>query len=521
MAKVSESELKWAKVSKVSKVTGIIQRFRAAGRAFASAGVGYEITQASRTRRAFGIISGLMASADRHQSKQTLGYLREFCRMHDRQSALFSGMLDRAADNIFGSDFDFVPGTGDKVFDKTIKEYITRRMEADLADATGERDFPDVAKTALRAIWNDGDCLLVKRPDGSLLPFEADQIESPSGGQMKDTRIVLGVELNDLNRHAAYYVKPRRSRGDTGMVGLDEQAVRIRKADTFFPAYRKRFNQTRGIPFVAAALATFDRTNNYLDYEQLAAEGNSMLGFQIQKEPTSVEMGGVADNTDTTTSGTFDKLQKMEPMQIFELAVGEKVEMIGANRPGSNFDAYMVLCCRIVGVALGMPLELVMLDFSRTNYSSARASLGEARRGFRAWQRFAQKRICLPWYGWQIARGIAAGEIWARPEAFKVRCQWPAWEYIDPYKEAMGNQVALKSRTKSISQCIREVGGEPDEVFEEIAADRKKLTALGVPIAEDNPVKPGGGEQENVGQEDQDDEDEKERRKQEKQNAVA
>ena len=447
--------------------------------------------------------------------------------MHDRQSSLFSGVIDRAIDNIFGADFDFVPTTGDKALDKTVKDYVIWRMEADKADATGQRDFPDIAKSTLRAIWNDGDCLLVKRPDGSLLSFEAEQIETPGGkGMEAGGRIVLGVEMDDLNRQTAYWVKPRRSRGDTGMVRLDEQAVRIPKADTFFPAYRKRFNQTRGVPFLAAALGNFDRLNNYLDYEQAAAEFNAMLGFQITKQPQMLDMAGVINNEDTNTNATFTKLQKMEPLSVFDLNPGEEVKMIGAQRPGANFETYIVICCRIVGVAVGYPLELIMLDFSKTNYSSARASLGEARRSFRGWQRFSQKTICMPWYAWQIARGIAVGEVPARPEAFKAKCQWPAWEYIDPYKEAMGNQVALKSRTRSISQCIRDIGGEPDEVFAEIATDREKLTALGIPIVEDSGTKNAGagGQDEGQGDEEgetQDERDEKERRKQEKQNATA
>jgi len=498
-----------------------MERFKAAGRAFASAGVGYEITQPSRTRRAFGIISGLMASADRHQSKPTLGALREICRMHDRQSSLFSGILDRALDNIFGADFDFVPTTGDKDLDKKVKKYIARRMEADLADATGERDFPSIAKADMRAVWTAGDNLLVKRPDGSLLAFEADQIESPSGGEIGTKRVVLGVELDDLNRHLAYYVKPRRSRGDTGIVRLDEKAIRIPKEQVFFSAYRKRFHQTRGVPFLAAALGNFDRMEDYLDYEQLAAIANSMQGFQITKNPTSVDMAGVVANDDATTSGTFDKLQKMEPLQIFEMALGEEVKMIGAMRPGSNFVPYMMICARIVGVGVGYPLELMMLDFSQTNYSSARASLGEAQKSFKGWQNSSRKQTCTPWYRWQISRGIATGELPAKPEVFNMRIQWPGCPYINPVDEAKGNEIQVNGRTKSLSECIRERGGEPEEVFAEIASDFQKLRELGVPINEGTAGKPGqDGGQDADERETQDEKDDKERRKQEKQNAV-
>ena len=463
----------------MAKGPGILKRLSAARKAFAS-GVGYEITVSSRTRRALSIISGLAAGADRHQDSHTLGRLREICRMHDRQSALFSGLLDRAVSNIFGASFDFIPATGDRDMNEVAKRYITRRMEARFADAAGERDLPEIAAASLRAVWNDGDILHAMRKDGSLATFEADQVVTPSGYSSEaGRRIVMGVELDDNNRHLGYRVKVRKTSNDTGMVRRDGGSERIPKRFALFSAYRKRFGQTRGVPFLAAALGIFDRTSNYLDYEQLAAEGNAMLGFKIKKEPSGVDLDGVEDN-EYASSDTFEKIQKMEPFEVFDLAPGEDVDMIGSQRPGSNFEPYIITCCRIIGVAVGFPLELMLLDFSRTNYSSARASLGEGRRMFRMWQRFSGRTLCEPWYRWQIARGIATGELPADGRLFGVRCQWPAWEYIDPYKEAMGNKVALENRTKSISECIRERGGEPSEVFAEIAEDKKTLETLGV-----------------------------------------
>ncbi len=447
----------------------------------AAAGIGYEITQPSRYRKGFGLMAGLMAAADRHQNKYTLGRLRELCRAHDRQSTLFSGILDRAIDNIWGSNFDFIPNAGDKDLNLRAKDFIGVRMERQNCDATGVRDFTDTGKTCLRAVWNDGDVLQVKRKDGRLLMFEADQIETPENRSVPDgRRVVLGVQLDSLNRHRGYYVKDRPVSGDYGMVRAGQASRWIPAGHAWMPAYRKRFNQTRGVPVLAAILSFFDRTNNYLDYESLAAEINAMLGWKITKAAADGEPTGSEDNDDTAS--TYEKLQKMEPGQIFELLTGEDVAMIGSTRPGDNFEPYMVTCCRIIGVGVGLPLELLLLDFSRTNYSSARASLSEARRTFRAWQRFCQVNMALPWYRWQIARGIASGELPADGRLFKARCQWPAWEYIDPVKEAQGNAIAIGTAVKSRSQCIRETGGDPDEVFAEIAAENKKMKELDITL---------------------------------------
>ncbi len=60
--------------------------------------IGYEVTQSSRTRRGYAVVASMLSAADKHIS--SLGKLRELCRMHDRQSGLFSGMINRGLDNI-------------------------------------------------------------------------------------------------------------------------------------------------------------------------------------------------------------------------------------------------------------------------------------------------------------------------------------------------------------------------------------------------------------------------------------
>ena len=89
----------------------------------------------------------------------------------------------------------------------------------------------------------------------------------------------------------------------------------------------------------------------------------------------------------------------------------------------------------------------------------------------------------MPWYRWQIERGIASGELPARAELFGARCQWPAWEYIDPAKSAKGNDLDLKNLIKTPQACIRETGREPDEVLDEWEEWNKQVKERGLKSA--------------------------------------
>ena len=302
------------------------------------------------------------------------------------------------------------------------------------------------------------------------MTFEAHEIESSHNR----ADIVMGVEKNSHGAHVAYWVRQVKAAGAGGGQVADKHR-RIPAGQAFRPAFLKRFSQTRGVPFAAAILSFASRFTNYIDFEAVAAELNSMLGYQINRDPTDADITD-GEPPGTTTSeatdgqeSTFDKLQRMEPAMVFDLAPGEKVNMIGAERPGANFDSYIITCCRIIGVGVGLPLELFLKDFSKTNYSSARASLAEARRSFRRWQRLAEDDLCLPWYRWQIARGIASGALPADGRCYQVECNWPVWEYLDPEKDARANVMQMGTMTKSPIEVIRERGRNPRKVVKEIA----------------------------------------------------
>ncbi len=481
-----------------------------------AAGIGHDIGKSSKYRRQMGTSAGIGSSADRHQQLHMLGQIREYCRLYDRQTSLWAGMMNRATDNIVGPNFDFIPNTGDAELNKRVKEYIKIQMAAENADAAGVMDFKTILSTALRAIWNDGDVAMVKRTTGRLSMFEADQVISPRAGK-GNRRIVQGIQLNEQNRPVNYWLQMRKTTGDTGMVknfGNNPKAVAARHV--IFPAFRKRFGQTRGIPVGAAILELFEKLQNYLEYEQIAAEMGSMITWGVKKgNPDNLNFSstGKTDNPDATS--TFEQVQKMEPGMIFDLLSEDEVELYNANRPGNTFEPYIITVCRLIGVGIGLPLELILLDFSRTNYSSARASMGEARRMFQVWQQFCQTYICDPWYRWQIARGIALGVLPAVDGIFKMRGQWPKWEYIDPLRSAKANEIERKGHVASRSEQIREKGNEPVEVDDEIEEDKKRLEERGISTGEEKNGGGDGGEGDN-GEDDNPDAKDKEESEQQK-----
>ena len=55
------------------------------------------------------------------------------------------------------------------------------------------------------------------------------------------------------------------------------------------------------------------------------------------------------------------------------------------------------------------------------------------------------------------------------------------WAWIDPRSEAMANQIAIKSGLKAPSQIIKEMGGDPEEVWETVKTDMDMMKEKGIP----------------------------------------
>jgi capsid protein len=73
---------------------------------------------------------------------------------------------------------------------------------------------------------------------------------------------------------------------------------------------------------------------------------------------------------------------KLEGGSIIPIFPGDKVAPFTPSRPNSAYGAFVENLLRHIGTGLNIPYELLLKDFSKTNYSSARSALLEAWRYF-------------------------------------------------------------------------------------------------------------------------------------------
>ncbi len=455
-------------VSAVSPGRGL-KRMQA--RAMASSG--HDIVSGGRTRR---IHMGTDGSADKMLTSPGLKRLRETSRHHRTNSCVMEAMIGRSLDNILGADLEFDPTTKDKGWNAAAKDYIRLRQAG--ADVRGLMTYNDMRRAVLGSVFVDGDIVLAHTNSDSLQGFEADQLVTPRTKAKR--KVVSGVEVGAKGQARGYWVADRKY---GGYVDTLRKARFIRAADAMFPGNRDRLSQTRGKPVLASSMDFFDRVDGYMDSESLAAWINSCLAIWILENEQTAAARGTAragETEESNAAGGTDFLQKVDRGIVLTLGPGEEAGAFESKRPGDNFGTYLKTSFTLIGASIGLPLVLLLLDFSEVNYSAARAALAEAKKAFRRWQKFMTDYVDMPVYRRWIGQGIARNILTPREDAYAVRFRPPGWSYLDPVKEVVGDREAVKGTFKSPQEIVAARGRSYPEVLAEIAEAKKMADDLGI-----------------------------------------
>lgn len=180
------------------------------------------------------------------------------------------------------------------------------------------------------------------------------------------------------------------------------------------------------------------------------------------------------------------------------LGTGETVDFGDPKRPSGTFEPVVLAVLRSIGASLGLPLELVLKDFSRTNYSSVRAALLEARRFFRADQTWLAARLCQPCWEWVLEEAwlredLPAVDLFGESREDWMRVSWiaPGWGWVDPVKEVESSKQAIEANLSTLADECAAQGRDWEDVLTQKKREQDRRNELG--LAEPIPPPSGPG----------------------------
>jgi lambda family phage portal protein len=266
---------------------------------------------------------------------------------------------------------------------------------------------------------------------------------------------------------------------------------------------RERIDQHRGVPIYAPVmnrlkmLTTFDRA------ALQAAVINAIFSMSVT---SPYDPAGMKDAMDTTQEGEHlwywknrkeyrnERPLNLQDARILPLFPGEKAEVLKSERPNAVHDQFAHYALRHMAAQLGTTAEKLTKDWSKVNYSSARAAILDARRTTRRRMGDFCTGTAIPIASAVLEEMMDKGELplpkrgevpefpEARAAYARMRFIGPGQGWIDPTKEA---QAALMRMDAGISTGEAETadqGGDFEENLDQRAREIKMMKDRGIPL---------------------------------------
>lgn len=406
-------------------------------------------------------------------------------------NVLASSLLGSSTDLVIGSGTRIEPMTNDKDFNNRVSDMWREYWYGENGgspEVSGRFSGPKLERIKYRQRLRDGDGGIILLGNGKIQSIRGSVIESPYGTANRKS-VVDGVELDSKGMPLAYWLRTI----DPSMP-TKRAWKRIPARDFLHNARIKDEDQIRGETCFAQSFELFEQLDGYIDGVIVAARMAAMFGLLIRETPTQFQnyTYGTTKDGQGVDRPAFD----MEAGMVKRLGPNDEVVQVKPEQPTSNFNELVTSLIRFAGIELNLPLELAFLDFSRTNYSSAKAAFEAAKRSATADHQDWSREFISPIYRWKVSKWIKDGELQpprGDDKPWRHRAVQQPYPYLDPTKDAQGELMLRDGGLKSYEQCL----AERDTTVERLSASNKRsqevMAAAGVTVGRSRMVDMTGG----------------------------
>jgi lambda family phage portal protein len=431
----------------------------------------------------------------------------------DRNNGIAKGGIQTIVDNVVGSGLRLSARPDYLALDKT-KEWAAEWAQgveslfhswwwSTACHAGDTLNGDQLSEQALRTELVQGESLtlplwIADRGDGygtKLQMVEPDRLSTPTG-QVNSSSLREGIRFDRYGQPLGYYIRNAHP-GERYLDGFDSSVPtwtfvprktdfgRLRVLHCFV---QDRSGQSRGKPLLTAVMAHFKQVDRYIGAELMAAVVNGMIAGVIETPMSGDDILELMKLTkDSYLQDRKDHAVQFQSGMMFPLYPGDKLQPFIPQRPAAAFGAFVENVLRIIAVGLDMPYELLVKDFTKTTYSSARASMLEAWRAFRRRRDRFGTGWLDPIYGLFLEEVVNDGRVDA-PDFYRnrmayLRCKWigPGRGWVDPKNEALAAGARMKAGISTLEDECAEQGLDWREVQDQQAREQERARELDLP----------------------------------------
>lgn len=364
-----------------------------------------------------------------------------------------------------------------------IRRIFETWAESPDADRVGLSSFYDLQSELFHSHLLNGDafCLINFRESKKrafytqLQTIEADRVKNP-GLSVDVENMCAGFELSAAGVPRAIHI----AKNSASINGSDFQRVPLKyqngRAQVLIHRHHvKRSGQLRGISLLHPVIEALKKVDTYMQAELAASAVASHFTVFI-KNLNAASQGIVSEGATETFSA--DSELQLKQGGCVQLDPDQEVELANPSRPSVAFEPFVLSMWRQLGAALGIPYEILIMNFN-ASYSASKASLLEfAKRVIVHRIRFVRS-ICQPVYEQVLFEAVLRNFIdlpgfLDNPMARRAWCQcfWygPIQGDIDEVKAAKAAQIRLENGLSSKAMEAEKLWNRD---FDQIEQERK------------------------------------------------
>lgn len=439
------------------------------------------------------------------------------------QEPLAQGGMDRKLDMLVGDgwrpsikpDADVLGCTPDEaaILGKSIERHFRTWAEDPLCRCDVEQtlNFSWLLHMAVMEQEVSGDALAVLRwkpgrgwdYGAALQVVDSDRLSNPMMTLDTD-RLRQGVEKDLDGAPVAYHIRNAHP-GDLGIMAPPgklwtwervERRLAWGRPQVLHLFRKERPGQTRGVSKLVASLARFKNLQRFADTELANAVVNAMFAATITSSFDPAIMQGQL--TDPAIAGYHDLRSSfydvaaptMGGARIQALFPGDTLDFNATPRPTAAFESFTTVFLRAIASGLGISYEQLTTDYSKVNYSSARASLLEVWRGIQTARSLIALQLATPILLAITEEGLDSGAIEApalAPDLYEAPAAWlrgrwlgPARGWVDPVKEPLGAVAQIEAGFGTFEDAAADQGNDLELVIAQLKREAAMFKAAGL-----------------------------------------
>ena len=368
-------------------------------------------------------------------------------------------------------------------------------------DITRSMNFYELQSLAFKSVLLNGDAH-VMLPMRCLKNFPYDlRISLIEGDRLHDpiikpygTLIDGGVEFDSDGKPVAYHIANRHPESE--IVGQPQlEYIRVpafghltgrRNVLHLLPL--ERIGQHRGVPFLAPVIETLKQLGRYSDAELMAAVIGGIFAIFFEHGVDNDDMSDLIGEEEYASDLGLREREHQELEEwreslktfgvddmygaIADLPPRTRAKSVSPGRPNSAFDAFVMSLVRQIGSALGIPAEVLFLNFT-SSYSASRGALLEAWKLFRYWRKWWADNFCQPIYEEWLREAVLKGRVTApgffKDRSIETRYAWADWTgpsqgQLDPVKEVKAAVLRVENGLSTRQKETAELTGDDWEL---------------------------------------------------------